>query len=149
MDRLGNLVVGEDASGVTLVRPLVIVQRSEVERGEAARKGAVGAELENCGSEAVGYTVTICVGRIAKIVERKHRAGGRGGRTTAVVEPARRSHTCIRVRGKRAGGKVTIGLQHRIDLAVADIANHAAAAIIEAGTERQSRIAGAAKIGRA
>ena len=132
-DALGDFIVGEEAGGVTLVRPLIIVQRAEIVRRRAGDERAVVADLIGVGRAREREEGSVRRRRRATAGEQVHAA-----RAGAGIDLSRRA------RAEVAGAVVAAGLEHRVDLAVARISGDVAAAVREARAEGERRIPGPA-----
>jgi hypothetical protein len=108
-----DLVIGEGAERVALVRPLEVVVRREVERGRPRHElVAVDLEVSDVGQE---------------------RAGRRGTRAAA-------AEGAVRLRSERAVRIVTRRFQHRILVAVGRIGDDMATAVVERSAEHARNI---------
>ena len=129
MQRRADLIVGEGAGRVALVRTLEIIVRGEVERRRARDEGPVRADLEGADVGEEGA------------VRRRSRAA-------AAVEPRGRGGDLgLGLRGQRAGRIIAAALQDGVELAVGGIGHDVAAAVVEGGAHGEAEVVGAA-VGR-
>ena len=137
LDRRADLVIGEQAGGVALVRTLEVVLRREVVAQRSGREGSDAVSVQQpdragCGHSAVSRRGWRMENDRTQLVRERAAALWRRIRREAVSRAV--------VHLQHAGAVIATGLEDRVDLAVPEIAKHVAAIVIEAGTDRHCSV---------
>ena len=141
-----DFVIREDAADVALIRPLEVVERREVVEvgaSEGARpKARDGRRLDRYDRAELGC------GRVGGEDQRVAGWAGRGRTAAARRRIGTRRNVATRRVLNDAGRIVTITLKHGLHIAIAEVGNCMAPAIVEARTNGDRAVEGAT-VGRA